>query len=147
MQPALVFLTNSMMNDQLRASAFTARAAIPTFLVSDIASVARWYAENLGFHLAGSVPKVPPFVYASLVLGNIEIMMLSLDRYEKPDLRPLRPAGLWDAYIRCDGVATLYESVKEATFVQSPLQQRPYGDWEFEVRDPNGYVLVFGGTR
>jgi hypothetical protein len=26
-----------------------------------------------------------------------------------------------------------------------PLIQRPYGDWEFEVRDLNGYVLVFGG--
>jgi uncharacterized glyoxalase superfamily protein PhnB len=26
------------------------------------------------------------------------------------------------------------------------LTQQPYGDWEFEVRDPNGYVLVFGGA-
>jgi len=26
-----------------------------------------------------------------------------------------------------------------------PLNQQPYGDREFEVRDPNGYVLVFGG--
>jgi hypothetical protein len=23
------------------------------------------------------------------------------------------------------------------------LRKQPYGDWEFEVRDPNGYVLVF----
>jgi hypothetical protein len=26
------------------------------------------------------------------------------------------------------------------------LKQQRYGDWEFEVRDPNGYVLVFGGA-
>jgi hypothetical protein len=26
------------------------------------------------------------------------------------------------------------------------LIERPYGDWEFEVRDPNGYLLVFGGS-
>lgn len=25
------------------------------------------------------------------------------------------------------------------------LTQRPYGAWEFEVHDPIGYVLVFGG--
>jgi len=25
--------------------------------------------------------------------------------------------------------------------------EQSYGDWEFEVRDPNGYVLVFGGAR
>lgn len=30
-------------------------------------------------------------------------------------------------------------------FVQMPLKQQSYGDWKFEVRDPNGYVLVFGG--
>lgn len=22
-----------------------------------------------------------------------------------------------------------------------PLRKRPYGDWEFEVKDPNGYIL------
>ncbi len=25
------------------------------------------------------------------------------------------------------------------------LTHQPYGDWVFEVRDPSGYVLVFGG--
>jgi hypothetical protein len=25
------------------------------------------------------------------------------------------------------------------------LRKRSYGDWEFEVQDPNGYILVFGG--
>ena len=24
-----------------------------------------------------------------------------------------------------------------------PLRKQPYGDWEFEVKDPNGCVLVF----
>jgi hypothetical protein len=24
-----------------------------------------------------------------------------------------------------------------------PLTKQPYGDSEFEVRDPNGYILVF----
>ena len=32
------------------------------------------------------------------------------------------------------------------TAIQMPLKLQPYGDWEFEVRDPNGYVLVFGGA-
>ena len=31
---------------------------------------------------------------------------------------------------------------EEATIVK-PLRQQPYGNWEFEVKDPNGYVLVF----
>lgn len=30
-------------------------------------------------------------------------------------------------------------------FVTMTRRQHPYGDWEFEVRDPNGHVPVFGG--
>jgi len=33
--------------------------------------------------------------------------------------------------------------IKEKVEILLPLRQQPYGDWEFEVKDPNGYVLVF----
>jgi uncharacterized glyoxalase superfamily protein PhnB len=72
-------------------------------------------------------------------------MLLSLADYQKADLTTSRPAGLWDAYIRTDGVRTLYEAVAGQSFIRLPLKKQPYGDWEFEVRDPNGYILVFGG--
>jgi len=121
------------------------RSAVPTFLVADVARTAQWYAENLGFHTAGTVPKQQPYVYASLMRGPVEIMLLSLADYEKPDLRDRRTGGLWDAYIRVDGVHALYETVDGKPFVQMPLRRQAYGDWEFEVRDPNGYILVFGG--
>jgi hypothetical protein len=74
-----------------------------------------------------------------------EIMLLSLPGYQKPDLSAQRPEGLWDAYRRMGGVKELYEKVKRELFVQMPLKKQSYGDWEIEVRDPNGYVLVFGG--
>jgi uncharacterized glyoxalase superfamily protein PhnB len=121
-------------------------AAVPTFLVPDVAATARWYAEHLGFHTAGTVPKQEPYVYASVQRNGAEIMLLSLPGYEKPDLSSRRPQGLWDAYIRMTGVHALYDSVRGEPFVQMPLKHQPYGDWEFEVRDPNGYVLVFGGA-
>ena len=122
------------------------RAAVPTFLAPDVAGTARWYSERLGFHTAGTVPKHEPCVYASLQRDEAEIMLLSLPGYQKPDLRARRPEGLWDAYIRMRGVHALYENVRGEEFIQMPLKQQPYGDWEFEVRDPNGYVLVFGGA-
>jgi len=121
-------------------------SAVPTFLVSDVAATARWYAEHLDFRTAGFFPEQEPWVYASLRRDDAEIMLLSLPGYVKPDLSARRPAGLWDAYLRTHGVHDLYEAVRGAAFVQTPLKQQPYGDWEFEVRDPNGYVLVFGGS-
>lgn len=122
------------------------RSAVPTFLVADVASTARWYNLNLGFRTAGAVPKEEPYAYASLMRGPAEIMLLALADYQKPDLRDRRPSGLWDAYIRVAGVNALYQTVEGKPFVQMPLTQQSYGDWEFEVRDPNGYVLVFGGA-
>lgn len=121
------------------------RSAVPTFLVSDVASTARWYSANLGFRVAGTEPSSEPHVYASIMCGSAEIMLLALEGYQKPDLRALRPAGLWDAYFRIEGVHALYAGLEGRPFIQAPPTLRNYGDWEFQVRDPNGYVLVFGG--
>jgi catechol 2,3-dioxygenase-like lactoylglutathione lyase family enzyme len=121
------------------------RSAVPTFLVDDVAATARWYAEALGFRTTGTFPEDEPFAYASIQRGGAEIMLLRLAGYEKPDLAGRRPEGEWDAYIRMNGVAELYRTVEGREFIHLPLTRRPYGDCEFEVRDPNGYVLVFGG--
>ncbi len=122
------------------------RSAVPTFLVADVAATARWYVENLGFQIAGHFPNQEPYAYASLERGAAEIMLLSLPGYQKPDLRGRRPAGLWDAYIRTEGVNSLYRGFEGKPFIEMPLIERPYGDWEFEVLDPNGYLIVFGGA-
>ena len=90
----------------------------------------------------GAIASVRPL---RVRLGPAEIMLLALPDYQKPDLRDLRPNGLWDAYIRVDGVYALYGTMEGQPFIQMPLTHQSYGDWEFEVRDPNGYIVVFGG--
>jgi uncharacterized glyoxalase superfamily protein PhnB len=121
------------------------KAAVPTFWVPDVAATLRWYSENLGFQIAGTFPKEAPYAYASMNRDGAEIMLLSFPGYQKPDLSARRPQGLWDAYLRVSGVQALYDTVLGKEFVRMPLKQQRYGDREFEVRDLNGYVLVFGG--
>ncbi len=70
-------------------------------------------------------------------------MLQRIEGYEKPDLYQTRVGGVWDAYIRITGVKDLFEAVRNELTIMMPLCQQPYGDWEFEVKDPNGYVLVF----
>jgi uncharacterized glyoxalase superfamily protein PhnB len=118
-------------------------AAVPTFLVSDVGSTARWYTTALGFDLSGTVPDREPYVYASLLRDGVELMLLRLEGYQKADMTALRPEGSWDVYVRMHGVHTFYETVRGQDFIRTPLRKQPYGDWEFEVRDPNGYILVF----
>ncbi len=73
-------------------------------------------------------------------------MLQGLAGYEKPHDFGRRAGGVWDAYLRVQGVVGLYEAMSKASDVKvlEPLKQQWYGDTEFVVEDPNGYVLVFG---
>jgi|SRR5580658_6511576 catechol 2,3-dioxygenase-like lactoylglutathione lyase family enzyme len=116
-------------------------SAAPTFLVNDVGSTAEWYEKHLGF-LVSPFPKNKPYVYASLQRDGVEIMLLRTEGYQKPEIS--RPGGAWDAYIRIRGVGQFYESVRHDVPIHLELVKQSYGNWEFEVRDPNGYILAFG---
>lgn len=112
------------------------------FPVADISATIRWYEEQLGF-IGDPFPAHEPFVFAILSCDDVEIMLQLVEGYQKPNLYDSRPGGVWDAYIRITGVKDLYESVRGEAEIVRPLRRQPYGAWEFEVRDLNGYVLVF----
>ena len=118
----------------------------PVFAVADVGATMRWYQQQLGFR-SDPFPELEPYVFAILFLDHAEIMLQRIEGFEKPDLYARRDGGVWDAYIRTEGVKELYEAVKDNVTIIQPLRQQPYGAWEFEVKDPNGYVLVFGENR
>jgi len=136
-----------MTTDQRMAVARTGiqlEAAVPTFVVADVAGTARWYVECLGFRIAGKVPAAEPYVYASLQRDGVELMLLRHAGDQQAGQTAPDLAGAWHVYVRMRGVHAFYDAVRGRDFVRMPLTKQPYGDWEFEVRDPNGYVLVFG---
>lgn len=112
------------------------------FAVADVGSTMRWYESRLGFR-GRAVPETEPFVFAILSLGPVEIMLQLIENYLKPDLYTARSGGVWNGYIRMDGITEFYQAVKDQVEIVQPLHHQPYGQVEFEVRDPNGYVLVF----
>ena len=118
------------------------QSVAPTFAVADPGATIRWYEKTLGFS-AVHFPQEEPFAWASLTRDGAEIMLLSIEGYVRPEIADRRPEGYWDAYIRMVGVQVFYEAVRQKTPIRSPLVKQGYGDWEFEVTDPNGYILVF----
>ncbi|HZS45479.1 MAG TPA: VOC family protein [Blastocatellia bacterium] len=120
----------------------TLNSAAPTFVVSDIGATMRWYEKHLGFE-GDPFPAAEPFVFAILRRDTVEIMLMRIEGYQKPDLSAMRPAGLWDTYVRTSGLAELYESLRESVTVIKPLSTQPYGLSEFWIKDPNGYILAF----
>jgi len=110
--------------------------------VADVGATIRWYEDHLAFK-GDPFPASEPYVFGILFRDHVEIMLQRLDGYEKPDLYSQRSGGIWDAYIRMDGLREFYESVRDRVNVIRHLERMPYPQWEFEVRDLNGYVLVF----
>ena len=115
----------------------------PVFPVADVGATIRWYETELRF--AGDpFPSQEPFVFGILRRDKIEVMLQYVANYQKPDRYDLRNGGgVWDAYFRIDGLMELYERVKDRLELKKPLRRQPYGLSEFEVKDLNGYVLVF----
>jgi uncharacterized glyoxalase superfamily protein PhnB len=120
------------------------RSATPVFLVGDIAATMRWYQATLGFE-GDAVPKAPPHHFCILQKDDVVIFLQQLAGFQKPDLYAKREGGVWSAYLRTEGVHRLYEELKARADVEviQPLHRQPYRQTEFEIRDPNGYVLVF----
>jgi len=118
------------------------RSTAPCFVVADIGATIRWYEAQLGFK-GNTFPSAEPYQFGILFRDEIEIMLQRIEGYEKPDIYDRRNGGVWNAYIRMQGVKEFYESVRQHVDIIGPLGKQFYGDWEFEVKDPNGYVLVF----
>lgn len=114
----------------------------PVFAVADVGETIRWYEEQLGF-TGDPFPPQGPYVFAIMNRDRIEIMLQRVEGYQKPDIYNSRDGGVWDAYFRIEGVKDLFESVRDEATIVKPLCQQPYGQWEFEIRDINGYLLVF----
>ena len=118
------------------------RSVAACFPVADVDKTLDWYQRNLGF-TCHPFPENPPYVFAILVRDTVEIMLQRVEGYEKPDLYSQRSGGVWDAYIRITNIEEFYAEVRERVTVLMTLRQQPYGDWEFEIKDLNGFVLVF----
>ena len=117
--------------------------AATAFLVSDVGATARWYRDVLGFHF-NTFPDGEPFEWASVRRDNVEIMLQRSEGYRKADFDSLRAGGAWNAYFYIDGVDEMFEAIKDRVTVRRTPEDQPYQLREFEIADPNGYVLVFG---
>lgn len=123
----------------------TLNTVAPCLAVADVGDTIRWYEEKLEFK-GDPFPEVEPYVFAILRRDGVEIMLQRLAGYEKPDFYAQRNGGVWDVYVRVSGVRGYYEAVREKVEIVKPLRRQPYGAWEFEVKDRNGYILVFSET-
>jgi uncharacterized glyoxalase superfamily protein PhnB len=112
--------------------------AIPVLRVTDVARSMEWYRTTLGF-VGDPFPSQPPHAFASLRHGAVEIML----RRGTPTSRPQPRAYDWDVYLRREGekFREEYAAFQARGIVTRRLERMFYGLAEFEITDPDGYVL------
>lgn len=111
---------------------------VPVLRVADVARSMERYRGTLAF-VADPFPAKPPFEFAILRQGQVELML----RRGSPPSRPTPRQYDWDVYLRRDGerFRDVFAAFSARGIVTRRLEQMPYGLAEFEITDPDGYVI------
>jgi uncharacterized glyoxalase superfamily protein PhnB len=117
------------------------KSIAPSFVVDDVVSTAEYYRDVLGFQILGYFADPPVFAMAGR--GGVEIHFGKADGEPQRSNLELRAISS-DAYIWVDDVETLFQELKAsgADIIEGPTR-RIYDCVEMEVRDCNGFKLVF----
>ena len=110
---------------------------VPLLRVTDVARSMEWYRGMLGF-VGDPFPASPPYEFAVLRHGQVELML----RNGSPPVRQPRQYD-WDVYLRREGerFREVFAAFNARGIVTRRLERMPYGLAEFEITDPDGYVI------
>jgi len=111
---------------------------VPLLRVTDIARSMDWYRATLGF-VADPFPATPPHEFAILRQGSAELML----RRGSPTARPQPRQYDWDVYLRIENprMREVVAAFQARGIVTRRLERMFYGLAEFEITDPDGYIL------
>ena len=114
--------------------------AVPLLRVADVARSMEWYRSVLAF-TGDPFPAAPPHEFAILRHGSVQLML----RQGTPTAREVRQYD-WDVYLRREGerFREVFAAFEQAGIVTRRLERMAYGMAEFEIRDPDGYLLCLG---
>ena len=111
---------------------------VPVLRVTDVARSIQWYKNMLGFD-GDPFPDKPPYAFAILRHGDSELMI----RNEPPIARPTPKKYQWDVHLKLEDMPfrDLFAKLQKAGVVTRRMEKMFYGLAEFEITDPDGYVL------
>ncbi|HEX5227850.1 MAG TPA: VOC family protein [Bryobacteraceae bacterium] len=126
------------------------RGLTPLLQVYDMPASIHFYRDLLGFEVVVASPLRPgnKFHWALLRRGDVELMLNTA--YEFDEERPVPPdvarvAAHSDTvlYFGCPDVEAAYEELLGRGVKLEPPSVARYGMKQLNVRDPDGYALVF----
>jgi len=136
---------NSMSDSKAKLS-----SVAPVFLVRDVEASAAHYRDCLGFTFERFWGEPPSFVM--MRRDGLTIMLAQHSHDDSsgdtnPNGHVTGHEDQWDAYVWVDDVEALCAEVRAAgATIYMELCDREYDMREFQVVDPDGYQIGFGGA-
>jgi uncharacterized glyoxalase superfamily protein PhnB len=117
----------------------------PNLVVHDVQSAIHFYTTVLGFQQSITVPDAPPYVFASVIAGSIEIFFND-QKAVAADYPPLGQeplGGTMTLFLECEGIEDVLRVVeKSGARIVMPLKTQFYGMREFAFVDPQGWTVT-----
>jgi uncharacterized glyoxalase superfamily protein PhnB len=118
--------------------------------VDDAGRAVSYYEHVVGAKPQYRLPQTQPLEWASLLLGEVEIMFWQKDAAQKEYTQPLpiseKPAN-FIAYIYVDDADAIYDRIRDRIKVIMAPKEQFYGVRELTVQDPFGHVLTFAQMK
>jgi catechol 2,3-dioxygenase-like lactoylglutathione lyase family enzyme len=125
--------------------AYELSSLAPNLIVTDVERSIAFYRDVLGFSVVTTVPDAPPYVFAIVKSGPVEVFLNApgpaVEEYPVFKDRPI--GGTLTLFIGIVGIRAAYETLKSRVNVVLPLEKKWYGPTEFACTDPDGYVITF----
>jgi len=117
----------------------------PNLIVADVERSAAFYRDVLGFSVQMTVPDAPPYVFAILTAGSVEVFLNAPEAaYEEyPAFKKQPIGGTLTLFMEVTGIEQEYARLAPKVQVVMPLEKKWYGMTEFGFLDPDGYVITF----
>jgi lactoylglutathione lyase len=117
----------------------------PNLVVRDVAASVEFYSRTLGFQKLMSVPDEPPYVFAGITNGSVEIFFNDqkavAEDYPPLGAKPI--GGALTLFIEVEGIEEVLAAVqKSKAKVIMPLKTQFYGMREFAFEDPEGWIVT-----
>ncbi len=117
----------------------------PNLIVSNVERSVAFYRDVLGFTVQMSVPDAPPYVFAAMTAGPVELMLNAPEAaYEEyPAFKNQIIGGTFTLFLEVTEIEKAYATLAPKVRVVMPLEKKWYGMTEFGFLDPDGYVITY----
>jgi uncharacterized glyoxalase superfamily protein PhnB len=102
-----------------------------------------FYVKILGFRLGQILPEKNDPTYASIFIGENKLMLcLARESNKKFYRKGLSGSGV-QLFVQVENVDDVYQKLKNKVEIIDGIETKPWGDREFTLKDPDGYLISF----